>query len=126
MRDIADADWDAFTLEDHGLFNVGNRFGLISVGTKKAFTTNDKLHASRFDRLCPDVKVGPLDRHGQLVQRDVVETKFVRVDFDLILPNIATNRRDFADTFDRLQFVLDDEVLQAAKLGEIHAFFGRL
>ena len=55
-----------------------------------------------------------------------MESQFVGIDLDLILADVTTNRRDFADTFDRLQFVLHNEVLQAAKFGEAHAVFGWL
>ena len=55
-----------------------------------------------------------------------MKAKLVRIDFDLILANVTADRRDLADPFDRLQLVLHNEVLHAAKFCEPHAFLGWL
>ena len=55
-----------------------------------------------------------------------MEPQFVGINVDLILANVTADRSNLADALDRLQFILDDEVLHASQFVQSHATFGRL
>ncbi len=48
-----------------------------------------------------------------------MKTQPVGVNLDLILAHVAADAGHLADSGDTLQFVLNDEVLQAAKFGQV-------
>ena len=126
IGNVADANGNSVTLHDDGVLDVLDRFVFVTARAEEPLAADDELHAGRFDCLSTDVQVRSLDRHRQLVERYVVKAKLVRIDFDLILANVTADRRDLADPFDRLQLVLHNEVLHAAKFCEPHAFIGWL
>ena len=104
---------------NNGIADLSDGFFLRFSRPEEAFAANEVLHARRFSRLGTDLRVGCLNRHQQLVQCDIVVAKFVGIDFDLILANVATDGRDFRDSIDRFQGEFHNVVLQRSQTGQI-------
>ena len=118
---IADSDGNALARQHDRFLDVLNGLRRVLVGTDEASPPDDEFHAAGLDGFGADIEVGILDGFDQSVERYVVKPQLVRVDLNLILPHVAANAGDFADSVNGLQFVLHNEVLQAAQLGEVHA-----
>lgn len=84
----------------------------VTVAAEKPLAANDEFHTAGFDGLGSDIEIASTYSRHDLVERDAMKTKFVWVDFNLILANVTSDGSDFADTLDGLQVVLDNEILQ--------------
>ena len=126
VGNVLNANGYAVTLSDHRLLDVADGFSLVAVGTEKPFAANDVFHAGRFDGLGSNIQVGAFDSFRQSIEWHIVKTQLVGINFDLVLTNVSANGSDFADSFDRLEFVLDDKVLHASQVRQAHPVFGWL
>ena len=113
VTDIPDPKWNAVTSSHNGLFDVLDRFVDVLFGTNKTSTTDNELHPPRFNGLGSDIDVRLPNGVNQLIERNVVKAKPIRIDFDLILTDVAADAGNFAHTRYGLQLILDDEILNA-------------
>ena len=81
--------------------------------------TNHVLGLTHFDDRAAGLLVTVPDRLLEAGKRHAESAQLVRVDDNLVLAHHAADRRHFGDAMHRLQFILEEPVLQAAQLGEI-------
>ena len=122
LRQVADANGNSLACNDDRVVDLLDRLRFALAGPDEALAADDKFHAAALDRLRAHVDVGRLDGVDHLAERNVVVTQPVGIDFDLVLPYVAANRRDLSDTFHRLQRILDEVVLLGPQFRQVHAF----
>ena len=113
---ITNTDRNAITLLNNGGFKILNGAGRLPAFAKNAFATKNEFHPVGFKRFGTNIQIGILHRHHDFVEWDSEVAQFVRIDFDLVLPNVPSDRRYLADTLDCLKLVFDDEVLHASQV----------
>ena len=124
VSQITNPNRNSVTSSDHRCFNIFDGLSDIVVRSDETTTSNDVFHAARLDRFGTHIKVRFSNSLHELVERDLVETKSVRVDFNLILPDITAHAGDFTDARNGLQFIFHHKVLQASKFRQVGVFSG--
>ncbi len=82
-------------------------------------STDEKLGRCNFDCLTPYIRVALADRIDDIADWNVVGSKLVGIEIDLILPDKTAHRSHLGHTFDRLQRVPKPPVLERPQLGQI-------
>ena len=116
---VADSNRHAFIRLNDRIADLLDGFFFGFPRTEKAFAANEVFHPRSLSGFRTDFGVGCFDGHQQFVQRDVVVAKLVRIDFDLILANVASDGSDFRNAIDGFEGQLDDVVLQRSQVGEV-------
>ncbi len=81
--------------------------------------TDHVLGLGQLDHRSAGFAIRVADRRDHLSERQVVGLEPRRVDDDLVLAHHAADRRNLGDVRDRLQLVLEEPVLERAKLREV-------
>ena len=89
--------------------------------TDQTDSTNNELHSVLFDDLAPDVDVAASERVHHLAQIDPGLAHFPGVHGHLILPDKASDARDFGHAVNSGKLVTDKEILERAKRPEIES-----
>ena len=116
---VADSNRHAFIRLNDRIADLLDGFFFGFPRTEKAFAANEVFHPGSLSGFRTDFGIGGFDRHQQFVQRDVVVAQLVRIDFDLILANVASDGSNFRNAIDGFEGQLDDVVLQRSQVGEV-------
>src|SRR5262249_30992844 len=111
MSDVANAYRGAVRRGEHGVFDVFWRL-IISAAADHV------LGATKLYQPGTCFIVAGTDSGGDLGNRNSVRAQPIRGNIDLVLPYVASQRRNFRDARNRLQIVLEIPVLIAAQFVE--------
>ena len=113
VRNVANVDRSAVRRADDDVRNVINRFN-------QPKPANNSPLPGLFQNVSAYVRVRALDRFYNCREWQVVTTKFVRVNVNLILLNITAHARNFRDAGHRVQLIAHEPILQRSQISQVH------
>ena len=111
LADLPHVDGDAAGRRDDDVLEVGERLD-------EADAAHDRPRAVGFEHVSADVLVAVADRLDDAAERQVVGAQAVRIDVDLVLLDVAADRRDLGDARHRVQLIADEPVLQRPQVAQ--------
>ena len=111
VRDLLDVDRHAVRRADHNPLHIVD-------GCDQADAADDQPGAVRFEDVAADIQVAVADGGDDRTQRQVVGAEPIRIDVDLVLLNVAPNRRDFGDAGNGIELVPNEPVLKRAQVSQ--------
>ena len=103
--DLVHVDRNSVRVANDDPLDVINRFD-------EADAAHDQPRAVRLKDIAADIQVALAHGGDHRAEGQVVGPETIRVDIDLVLLDVATNRRHFGDAGDRIELVSDEPILQ--------------
>ena len=105
IRDLLHEDGNSARVANDDLLDVIYRFD-------ETDAAHDQPCAVRLEDIAADIQVAVAHGGDHCAQGQVVGSEAIRIDVDLVLLDVASNRRDFRDAGDRIELVSDEPILQ--------------
>ena len=111
VADLIHIDGDSAGGADHNLGDVVYRFD-------ESDASDDRPRTIGVEYIAADILIAPADRLDNVTEREVVSTEAVRIDVDLVLPDVTSNGGDFGNAGNGVELIADEPVLKAPQIAE--------